>query len=397
MARNTQSPYRLANYARVLFVACRESENTQVWNRLGKHPCLSIVLCCEKHDKMECRVCKPPKISWDLYRRVTPNDPFKWHCGTADTASNLAYILKGYHGDGLIMQCLLSRLTGTNGRKELRLTHPNARIDRMKRHCFQHMWFPKFNERLQSLSPAAAATPKKRRLSSPSVSGLEWPVTVDDSITTIVRFGGTEIIDDLPVPEGYTFPKALPAFRKALKEYGKGSSEWNPGLRGLKDLTKQQHDEIKLLRLTLESPPSETVTVFRGSTQSLESVEEMARTRSFCDTGFFSTSLGGIHQRFWEHNCHFIIKSKNGKFIRPFVSPNFATENEILHCNGTSFTVLDIKKPAVPWLGPDKECFLIWLEEVQEKRFIILPTALGHIRWHPKTRPIYARRRIIRY
>jgi len=132
-----------------------ESENTQVWNRLGKHPCLSIVLCCEKHDKMECRVCKPPKISWDLYRRVTPNDPFKWHCGTADTASNLAYILKGYHGDGLIMQCLLSRLTGTNGRKELRLTHPNARIDRMKRHCFQHMWFPKFNERLQSLVPLA--------------------------------------------------------------------------------------------------------------------------------------------------------------------------------------------------------------------------------------------------
>ena len=67
--------------------------------------------------------------------------------------------------------------------------------------------------------------------------------------------------------------------------------------------------------------------------------------------------------KFFNMNCRFVITSKKGKYIQPYVSDSMKPENEVLFMDGTVFIDVVVKKAAQSWLGSGAECFIIFMVE----------------------------------
>ena len=71
-----------------------------------------------------------------------------------------------------------------------------------------------------------------------------------------------------------------------------------------------------------------------------------------------------MHIKFKNMNCRFIVTSKTGKYIAPYVTDSMKSENEVLFLDGTVFDVVSVKTANHSWLECGDECFIITMVEV---------------------------------
>ena len=217
-------------------------------------------------------------------------------------------------------------------------------------------------ERLVSRSSVTGTVVGTPLADKKSAANTITPMLLDLEIDGTTIF---TIIDSSSVrqkPDGFVRTKLnMP---KPLRDFGSSSALMNKGLRNSSTtLEKSVAQDITLVKTTLSFLPDFSGTVMRASNHTLEFIHRLQQTKTFCDKGFLSTSLGGICMRYIGKNCRFIITSKTGKYIMPYVSKSYQSENEVTFLPGTVFDVVSVAKAANSWLGPDKDSYIIRMIE----------------------------------
>lgn len=179
-----------------------------------------------------------------------------------------------------------------------------------------------------------------------------------DSTTAFTVIGNAGYVPENP--NGFTKTKLnMP---RPLRQFGLGSAAMNKALRSDSPvLDRSVAQDVTLTMTTLSFLPDFKGTVMRACTHTPEFIQRLQQTKVFCDKGFLSTSLGGIHMRYLSMNCRFIITSKTGKYIQPYVSKCYEDENEVTFLPETPFDVVSMAKSAEPWAEVD--CFIIHMVE----------------------------------
>lgn len=214
-------------------------------------------------------------------------------------------------------------------------------------------------------APIPVTVPSKKACTQDGTTADEY--TVDsvflfdiDSETTIPIIGQAGYKPQPPT--GFQKSK-LAFFNKPLRMWGKGNAEISAMMRHNRQADPTVSEQIVAIRAALGILPDYQGTVYRAATLPMNIIKHMARTKRFCDPSFLSTSLGGVHMKFHDNNCRFIIMSKRGKYIQPYVADDYKPENEVTFLDGTVFVDVVVKKAGKPWRGPDQDCFIITMTE----------------------------------
>lgn len=154
----------------------------------------------------------------------------------------------------------------------------------------------------------------------------------------------------------------LPHFRQSISKFGSGSKSLNEAVMAGVDPFSKMGQTAFTLQSALGLLKNFQGPVYRGMQHTEAFIQQMLLTKVVVSAAFLSTSIGGVHHKFYDRNCHLVIESKSGKSIASFVKDEcYKNESEVLFIPGVMFDVLKIVKAEQPW--KEEPCYIIYLVE----------------------------------